>query len=162
MIRPAVRTLALAASLLSACSDMPRSWVPVARDANYDIYLDTSSIRTHRYGTVEVWFRTDHAAPRMYDGKEFDRELVLSIVNCTQRTFKVARVDMALGDSRPVARQRSNEDELREQQWRKVGDGSAEQMAAEAACHFGRRRLASQGSLPRVEQAARVGTPSSP
>jgi len=133
--------LVLSSWVCAACADAPRSWVRVARDPNYDIFLDTARIFHRVDGTVEVYYRTIHAAPRLHKDQEFDREIVRSIVDCKRTWFKVAAVDMTLGEQRLVARQRTDEFELAQQPWRRIGEGSTEQMAAEAACHFAERRM---------------------
>jgi len=120
-------------------------WVRVTRDENYDIWLDrarTQSVRLAIYGVwrdgVEVWYRTDHAQPRMHDDKTFNREIVHALVWCDSLRFKVMSVDMSMGDGRVVARERSLGDDLKRQRWRKVEQGTSEEVAAIAACHFGR------------------------
>ena len=135
-----------------ACSgspddDSPR-WVRVARDANYTIYIDTG-----RLGVFEqrgyavkyhVWYRTDHAIPRMHEKDsvrvQFNREIVHSIISCDSLRFRVASVDMSMGREKPVVQQRLTERELSKQKWRRVELGTAEEIAGRAACHFATAR----------------------
>jgi hypothetical protein len=137
----------LSLALIGACGGTPPDdspkWVRVARDANYTIYLDTSRIRIHdvRRGvgaSYSVWYRTDHAQPRVNTKSEdvFNRELVHSVIRCRDFKFRVASVDMSMGDGKVVVRQRLTEKELADQEWRSVELGTAEELAARAACHF--------------------------
>jgi hypothetical protein len=132
---------------LAACSDTPPDdsprWVRVARDANYTIYIDTGrmerldgpGVQAHTY---EVFYRTDHAQPRVHDKDNvvFNREVVRSVIQCDGMRFRVASVDMSMGDKRPVVQQRLTDKELMHQKWREVEMGTAEELAARAACHF--------------------------
>jgi hypothetical protein len=117
-------------------------WVRVIQDPNYIIYLDTAMIRHRpdqsyrRVEAYEVLYRTDHALPRELKGKTFTREVVRSIVLCDSLWFRVASVDMSMGDGKPVAIQRLEDRELARQAWRRVGMGTSEEVAARAACHF--------------------------
>ena len=123
-----------------------RDWVRVARDANYDIALDRANVTPVEVAmngqwrkAYEVWYRTDHARPRMHKDKTFDREVVRAIIQCDRLLFKVLSVDMSVGDGRPVARLRNADDDPWRQQWRNVENGATEEIAATAACHFGRQ-----------------------
>ena len=132
-----------------ACSDAvpddsPR-WVRVARDANYTIYIDTGRLAPHDgpgyFGKAyDVWYRTDHAQPRIHETNNelFNRELVHSIIECDSLRFRVASVDMSMGNHSPIARQRLTAKELAWQKWRHVELGTAEEIAGRAACHFAR------------------------
>ena len=138
-----------------------RDWVRVARDVNYEIALDRRSVKPVELAfgrwveAVEVSYRTDHALPRMHNGKTFDREIVRALVLCDGLSlkvpgvgmsfkvpsvgvsFKVLSVDMSVGDGRPVGRLRTSENELWRQDWRRVERGTTEEVAAMAACRFG-------------------------
>jgi len=124
----------------------PARWLTVARDANYDVAIDPSRIRAgfewsgRRYRVYEVWYRTDHRMPREHKGKTFDREVVQSIVQCDSLWFKVISVDMWRGDEKLIARQRTERGELGAEPWRRVVRGTTEEIAAQAACHYGRKR----------------------
>ena len=144
--------LVLAISLIAAVAfyrvvaTPPRDWVRVAGDANYDIALDRRSVTLVEVARSGQWFegfevsyRTDHALPRMHNGKTFDREVVRAIVQCDRLVFKVVCVDMSVGDGRPVVRQRTSDDDLLRQQWRHVERGTTEETAALAACRFGQQ-----------------------
>lgn len=123
-----------------AADDGGGRWHRVAVDPNYVIYIDTM-VELRRDGSFETTFRTDHEVPRLRDGKPFDREIVTSIVRCDSLWFKVRSVDMSLGDARPIAQQRDDEWDISEQPWRRVEQGTSEHIAAEAACHYGRKRF---------------------
>ena len=123
-----------------------RDWARVARDAHYEIALDRASItpvqvtsRGRWLEAFEVTYRTDHAIPRLHNGKTFDREIVRALVQCSSMSFKVLSVDMSVGAGRTVARQRATENDLWRQDWRPVELGTTEEVAATAACHFGRQ-----------------------
>lgn len=135
---------ALPLLVVLACADAPATpvaWTRVARDPNYEIFLDTASLQRRWDGAFESRFRTEHAAERLRDGKPFNREIVLSIVRCDSLWFKVRSVDMSLDDAEPISRQRDSEDDLLRQSWRRVARGTSEHMAAEAACYYGRRKF---------------------
>jgi len=126
----------------------PLHWVRVVRDANYEIALDTSRLARrdewwsyHRMPAFEVWYRTDHALPRLHNGKEFRREVVQSSLQCDSLWFKVASVDMIDRAGKLVVQQRLETGEVRDQHWRRVERGTAEEMAAAAACHFASQRF---------------------
>jgi len=130
----------------SAVDDSTR-WVLVVRDASYDISIDTARVRGWtgrsrytRYLTSDVWYRTDHKSPRLHNEKPFTREIVHSIVRCDSLWFRVISVDMSMGDSRPISQQRMTPEEVDHQLWHRVERGTAEEMAAEAACHFAAKR----------------------
>lgn len=133
---------------ISASADVgPTQWVRVVRDANYDIAIDTARVRrgldrswTGVHPTSEVWYRTDHKLPRLHEGKLFTREIVHSIVRCDSLWFKVISVDMSMGDKRPMAVQRLTPDEVAHEVWHRIEFGAAEEMAAQAACHFAGKR----------------------
>lgn len=136
-------------------------WVRVIRDPNYVIYLDTAMIRPRpdlaprRGMPYEVLYRTEHALPRELKGKTFTREVVRSIVLCDSLFFRVAAVDMSMGDDKPVAIQRLEDHELARQSWRHVGPGTSEEVAARAACHFIERQRGSRESrIPRPSMPA--------
>jgi hypothetical protein len=116
-------------------------WVRVARDANHTIAIDTGRVSRHWDRSWQVWYRTDHAAPRLYKGKEFNREIVQSRVNCDGFTFKVVSVDMSMDDGPPISVQRMDYEELEDQPWRHVQRGTVEEIAAQAACHFAAERI---------------------
>ena len=132
----------------SACADIePERWVRVARDANYDVYIDSSRVRATMEGSraaallgYEVWYRTDHRVPRLQHGAKFNREVVHSIVQCDSMWFKVVSVDMSMGDAKPVIQQLTPRDDLTEEPWRRVTRGTTEEIAAEAACFYGTKR----------------------
>lgn len=150
MIRPRPIRMAFIASLVvvaAACEDAPRrEWVRVAGDANYNIALDRLHVSESQAAPVggwdqafEVWYRTDHAQPRAYNGETFDREIVRAILLCDRYWFRVVSVDMSMGDGKVVARQRASGKELDRQPWRPVERGTVEEDAAVAACDFGRQ-----------------------
>jgi len=148
--RQSLRCVCLTA--LFGCSDTPPDdsprWVRVARDANYTIYIDTGRMGpfdNHFAGPGEwggnaydVWYRTDHAQTRIHDktNQGFNREVVHSIIDCDSLRFRVAGVDMSMGDGRVIIQQRLTTKELANQKWRHVELGTAEELAARAACHF--------------------------
>lgn len=134
-----IPVVAIAAGCSAADAGSGR-WHRVAVDPNYVIYIDTM-VQRRSDGWFETTFRTDHEAPRLRDGKPFDREIVTSIVRCDSLWFKVRSVDMSLGDARPIAQQRDDEWDISEQPWRRVEQGTSEHIAAEAACHYGRKRF---------------------
>ena len=143
------RGIALSGLLLSAGCDDARGWVRGAQAPHYTSYGDTAFLHVQPYGIVEVWYRTDHAAPRLHNGEAFDREVVHALVRCqplvTMRgssglQYKISQVDLTLGGGRTVSRQRTTPLELAEQPWRRVETDGAELMAAQAACHFAKQR----------------------
>jgi len=145
----AVRTrlrlsLAWAGFVAAACTsasarDGSRRWLRVAHDSSYDIAIDTTRIAS-RYGhEYVVWYRTDHAVTHLYKGKPFNREIVQSVLQCGNLSFRVASVDMYLGGSRPIAQQRTSPGELGGQPWRHVERGTIEEVAAQATCSFARQ-----------------------
>ncbi|HEX7939894.1 MAG TPA: surface-adhesin E family protein, partial [Gemmatimonadaceae bacterium] len=142
--------LCVTAVAAAACSSTPPDssprWVRVARDANYTIYIDTGRLSSydapHYMGrTYQVWYRTDHAMPRVHEGdnKVFNREVVHSIIACDSLVFRVASVDMSMGHDRPIVQQTLTDKELAYQKWRHVELGTAEEIAARAACHFAKQ-----------------------
>ena len=148
MIRSRPIRTALVAALAAACNNASptRDWVRVAGDANYNIALDRIHISESQAAPVggwdqafEVWYRTDHAQARVYNGETFDREIVRAIILCDRFWFRVVSVDMSMGDGKVVARQRASEEELDRQPWRRVERGTTEEEAALAACDFGRQ-----------------------
>lgn len=143
-----------------ACADVEAGgerWHRVAVDPNYVIYMDTL-VQRRSDGSFETTFKTDHEAPRLRDGKPFDREIVTSIVRCDSLWFKVRSVDMSLGDSRPISQQRDDAMAVLDQPWRRVEHGTSEHIAAEAACHYGRKRFPKGRftELPRPQSARRL------
>jgi hypothetical protein len=144
---PIVIAVALTVGTYVGLSAKPDGdWVHVARDPHYNISVDRARIQPQRVGWlhtaypgVQVWFRTDHALPRVHTGKTFTRELVRALVQCDSLWFKVISVDMTDGDGKVVARQTSSEMELFDQPWRHVERGATEEIVAIAACHFGRQ-----------------------
>jgi len=114
----------------------------VARDANYNISIDTSRSIRRALGGYVVWYRTDHIGTHLHNGKPFNREVVQSLVRCDSLLFKVISVDMSLGARAPISQQRTEPDELFEQPWRRVERGTAEEMAAQAGCTFAARQYA--------------------
>ena len=139
-------TAVTAGAYVVSSREPDRRWMRVARDANYEIAIDTARISVGRmwwgriYTVYDVWYRTDHAVPRLHKDKSFSREVVRSIVQCDSLWFKVRSVDMSLGDELPIAQLRSSERELADQSWRRVERGTSEEIAAVAACHYGRRK----------------------
>jgi hypothetical protein len=115
-------------------------WKRVAADSNYAISIDTARLSAHYGAWPIVWYRTDHVLPRLYKGKEFDREIVQSVVRCDSLWFKVVSVDMSMGSRQPVARQLSENRDLSRQPWRNVERGTIEEVVARAACAMTGRR----------------------
>ncbi len=113
----------------------------VVRDANYTVAIDTGRVSRHWDRSWQVWYRTDHTVPRLHKGQAFNREIVQSRVQCESLTFKVVSVDMSMGDRPPISVQRTDNRELEEQPWRGVADGTVEEIAARAACHFAAARV---------------------
>jgi hypothetical protein len=147
-------TIALAAMLCAAIvvfrfrprasNDVAASWIAVARDTNYNIFVDVSRIQANTQWPLmrpvtayAVWYRTDHRLPRLHDGKPFDREIVHSIVWCDSLWYKVLSVDMTLEGRLPAMRQVTD---LRLQQWRRVALGGMDERAAKTACGLARAR----------------------
>jgi hypothetical protein len=166
MIRSRPLRMALVAAQLvapAACEDSPRrDWVRVAADANYDIALDRLHVMESQAAPVggwdqafEVWYRTDHAQPRAYNGETFDREIVRAILLCDRYWFRVVSVDMSMGDGKVVARQQASEKELDRQPWRPVERGTIEEDAAVAACDFGRQAASQVADATRRPQDER-------
>src|SRR5262245_13303323 len=120
-------TIVLAACDRTPDDNSPR-WVRVARDANYIIYIDTGrrrpydALKERGRRLYEVWYRTDHAIPRVHesDKKLFNREVVHSIINCDDLTFRVAGVDMSMRGERVFVQQRLTLKELQFQKPRHV------------------------------------------
>jgi hypothetical protein len=149
MTRPRALALVIVALTLAAVGyhravEPRRDWVRVARDANYEIAIDRSAVQALRipawgrwHEGFEVSYRTDHALPRLHNGKTFDREVVRAVIQCDSLLFKVVSVDMLGRDGSVVARQRTTDDDLYAQRWRHVELGTTEEIAARAACHFG-------------------------
>lgn len=119
----------------------PARWVRVVRDPNYTIFIDTGRVSRHWDRSWQVWYRTEHAVPRLHRRKEFNREIVHSRVNCDSLTFKVVSVDMSMNEGPPISVQRMDYKELEQQVWRRVQRGTVEEIAAEAACHFAAARV---------------------
>lgn len=116
----------------------------VARDANYEIAIDTSRMEarfgwsgTKWFRVYDTWFRTDHKTPRLHHGKPFTREVVHSQVRCDSLLFKVVSVDMSMGDEKRIALQRTEGRELSDQPWRPIAGGETEEITARAACYYG-------------------------
>jgi hypothetical protein len=131
-----------AAGCGSATQDTePVRWVRVVRDANHTVAIDTGRVSRHWDRSWQVWYRTEHAIPRLHKGKEFNREIVQSRVNCDSFTFKVVSVDMSMNDGPPISVQRANFKDLEDQPWRRVERGTVEEIAAQAACHFAAQRI---------------------
>jgi hypothetical protein len=140
--------IAFAASRDASANSTRDHWVRIARDPNYDVAIDSVAInatlhptRYKMYRVYEVWFRTDHKLPREYRGKPFNREIVHSMVLCDSLWYKVMSVDLSMGDERPISQQRTTWDDVHDQPWRRVTLGTAEEIAARAACFYGRKRL---------------------
>ena len=136
---------------VAASAETESGWVRVARDANYDVAIDSGRVHAahvadvrRRYDVYDVWYRTDHATARLHEGRAFNREIVHSIVQCDSLWFKVMSVDMRMGGTL-VARQRSSDRELSEQSWRRVERGTTEEVAAAAACYYGSRLSRMEG-----------------
>ena len=144
----ACATLGVAACTNASADERSLRWVRVVRDANYDIAIDTAQVKRSvewwdhtMLQTYRVWYRTDHAAPRLHEGKQFNREVVQSIVYCDSLWFKVLSVDMSMNGGRPISIQRTAPNELPDQPWRRVERGTADEIAAQAACHFASKRF---------------------
>jgi hypothetical protein len=137
--------MAAAFSFASACSNAlardSAHWMQVARDANYTISIDTARIEVpeHRQWYV-VWYRTEHAQPRLHKGKPFNRETVKSLLRCDDYSFKIASIDMSIGAGHIVATQRATADEIAKQPWRNVERWTIEETVARAACDVARQR----------------------
>lgn len=132
--------LLIAAFPLNSCGwgakPPPREWVEVARDTNYRILVDSSRLVWQPAAAAYiVWYRTDHAAPRLKDGQPFNREVVGSLLSCERGRYKVTSVDLSLNGARPISRQRT---EFRDQEWRHVVEGTIEEAAARNACVIAR------------------------
>ena len=125
----------------SASAHSSGRWLGVVRDVNYDISLDTSRITRRWRNEYVVWYKTDHVAPHLHNGKPFNREIVQSLVRCDSLWFKVISVDMSLGNEKPISQQRADRMEVLDQPWRRVEQGAAEEIAARAACTFAERRF---------------------
>ena len=125
---------------LTAIADSYGYWVQVARDSSYDIAIDTSRIKRRGEGW-EIWYRTDHATTHLYKDKAFNREVVQSLLRCSNLSFRVARVDMSLRPRGVVAQQLAGPGELGQQPWRPVDRETIEGTAAKAACDFVDRRV---------------------
>lgn len=148
MKRAGVLVVALATGV-GACSDARAdgaTWYLVARDANYDVYIDPARIRQtigpsekSFMPAFEVWYRTDHKRSRLHDGKVFNREVVRSLVQCDSLWFKVERDAMSMGDERPIALQEATWEELARQPWRRIRAGTLDDAAARIACELGAR-----------------------
>jgi hypothetical protein len=135
------------------------NWVRVARDSSYDIAIDTSRVLQH-YGRVyTIWYRTDHGLTHLYKDKEFNREIVQSVLRCDGLSFKVASVDMAM-NGRVVSSQRTSSGELGNQPWRRVEPGTTEAFAAKAACDVASRFAKPAPSRARFAERARFRTTS--
>jgi hypothetical protein len=119
----------------------PERWLRIVQDANYTIAIDTSRVSRQADRSWQVWYRTDHAVPRLHKGKAFNREVVQSRVDCDSLTFKVVSVDMSMGSEPPISIQRMDRKEMDDQPWRHVERGTAEEIAAGAACHFAAKRI---------------------
>jgi len=148
MARHALLTLTGFALASANCSDASANnstarWVTVGRDANYTVSIDTSRLTRSFIGDARVyvvWYRTDHAVPRLHEQKPFNREIVQSAVRCDSLWFKVQSVDMSMNDDPPISLQRTEPADMWDQPWRRVQLGTVEESAAQAACHFGKRR----------------------
>lgn len=116
-------------------------WLRVASDSSYDIAIDTGRLGGDERRGYRLWSRTTHATPHYHNGMPFDREVILSVVACHSMTFRVASVDLSLGDDAPVVRQRTSAGELGNQPWRTIERGTLDEIAARAACNLARRRL---------------------
>ncbi len=130
-------------ALFSRANADTHDWVAVAHDANYDIQIDRA--KTERrlipqlgkwVSIVETLYRTNHKQTRLHKEKQFNREVVHSILMCDSLWFKVKSVTMSMGDGRPVSRQVLTWDEVYRQTWHRVELGTSEEIAARAACHF--------------------------
>jgi hypothetical protein len=116
-------------------------WLRVASDSSYDIAIDTGRFGGDEWRGYRIRSRTTHATPHYHNGVTFDREVVQSVVACHSMTFRVASVDLSLGDGTPVVRQRTSAGELGNQPWRPIERGTLDDVAAQAACNLARRRL---------------------
>jgi hypothetical protein len=144
-MRPTVTVLALFGALAVGYASRRASngadrWVRVAHDSNYDIAIDTAQIGGDEWRGYRIVYRTDHATTHNHNGLPFNREVVEAVLSCHNLSFRVASVDMSLGDGAPVARQRTEPGELGNQPWRRVEPGTIEETAARAACDIARRR----------------------
>jgi hypothetical protein len=76
----------------------------------------------------------------MYKGKEFDREVVESTLDCDNLSFKIA-TDYMSRRGHLVALQRTEDGALAQQPWHRVERGTIEETAARAACDVARRKF---------------------
>ncbi|HMC57050.1 MAG TPA: surface-adhesin E family protein [Gemmatimonadaceae bacterium] len=149
-MRRAAALVISATACAAACSDAnahSNTWYRVAGDTNYVVYIDPASIiytstpSTGEWlGAYRVWYRTEHARPRSYKGKQFNREIVNAYVQCDSLWFKVASVTMSMNGEKPILVQESNTDELIQQDWRRIESGSLDDAAARVACGLGFQR----------------------
>jgi hypothetical protein len=141
-----MRRILAFAILVAACTDAPAAegthWVRVAQDPNYTIWIDTTRVTASWANAWDVWYRTDHAQARNHKGQPFNHEVVNSYLRCADLAFRVVSVDMYASDWKLVATQRDDSREVEQQPWRPVLRGSSEEVAARAACHYGRQVLA--------------------
>ena len=141
MRRPFALCALVAVGCASPATDADSGrWVRVVRDANYSVSIDTGRVSRHWDRSWQVWYRTDHAVPRLHKGKEFNREIVQSRVDCDSLMFKVVSVDMSMNGGPLISLQRMDFAEMEEQPWRRVQRGTVEEIAAQAACHFAAKR----------------------
>lgn len=113
-------------------------WIRIAHNPLYDISLDTTRLTSSYYHTYIVRYRTDHAIPHMYEGHEFNREIVVSHLRCGDFAYKVEAVDMSMRGHGIVVQQRSEGSDLSLQPWRHVEPGTIEATAAQRTCDFAR------------------------
>jgi hypothetical protein len=111
-------------------------WLMVDRDSGYTIAIDTSRI-VREYGrTYEIWYRTDHAAPRFYRGKAFTRETVHAILRCEGYKFRVISTTISVGASGSIISQAMGPRDLEREAWHSLEPGSTDEKVALATCEL--------------------------
>ena len=162
---PRLRVLLVAVVTVSCTGrDEGPNWVRVVRDASYDVAIDTSRVRHYQNAgptnpLFSVWYRTDHATPRLHKEEQFNREVVNSLVDCEKQEFKVLAVIMSMKGSRPISVQRTEERDVAWQAWRPIAPGTSDEIAAEAACHFAKRLAPTAFSRPSPPRHPPEGRP---
>lgn len=118
----------------SRASDADSHWMLVASDSSYAIWLDTARIARVYNRLYEVWYRTDHRAPRYYRDKAFDRETVQIQIACRELQFKVVSTTLSMRGRRTVVHQENTPADVRRQAWHAVDPGTTDADAAGATC----------------------------
>lgn len=121
---------------LGACSlaeSDDRQWREVYRDEQHVVAFDPDDIARLGSASHLVWYRTDHAQPRLRDGRAWSREITNAVLRCEGLWFKLRSVDLSDGN-RVISRQRASSTELTEQPWRRVARGTGEEVVARAVC----------------------------